>query len=161
MSSFSRRRREELFASIARGKGGAAGLLLDPEVLIKAQMKLEELKPMATAEIRSAIGRIRTMADDQAGPDQIFSTAHEIKGLAGTYGFASVGMVAGAIRAYAENRPQGFQPDWALLQLLTHTMARTFDDPDAAPPQVLATMCREAVAKVMTREGREIPEGAL
>ena len=160
MTSFSRRRREELFASIARGKGGAAGVLLTPEVLARAQTKLEELKPRATAELRAAIGRIRLLAEDREAPDQIFATAHEITGLAGTYGFANVGQVAGAIRVYAESRPPGFEPDWSLLQLLTQAMSRTFEDPDAAAPQVLA-MCREGVAKVMAREGREIPEGAL
>jgi hypothetical protein len=160
MTSFSRRRREELFASIARGQGGAAAMLLDPEVLAKAQTKLEALKPAATAEIRRAIDRIREMADGRADPDQIFAMVHDIKGLAGAYGFASVGVVAGAIRVYAESRPPGFQPDWSLIQLLTQTMARAFEDPAAARPQVL-DMCREAVAKVMAREGREIPEGAL
>ncbi|MEI9889893.1 MAG: hypothetical protein WDN45_03975 [Caulobacteraceae bacterium] len=77
--------------------------------------------------------------------------------MAGAYGFASVGMVAGAIRVYGENRPPEFTPDWALLQLLIQTMERTFEDPVAAPPQVLASMCREAVTKVMAREGREVP----
>jgi Hpt domain len=159
--SYSRRRREELFASIARGKGGAAKLLLDPNVLANAQMKLQELKPMAVAEIQAAIGRIRLMAEDQTTAEKVFTTAHDIKGLAGAYGFASVGMVAGAIRVYGENRPPDFEPDWPLLQLLIQTMARTFEDPTAAPPNVLAAMCREAVSKVMTREGREIPEGAF
>jgi chemotaxis protein histidine kinase CheA len=161
MSSFSRRRREELFASIARGKGGAASVLLHPTVLAQAQMKLEELKPNAVAEIRAAIGRLRIMAEDGASAETIFTTAHDIKGMAGTYGFASVGMVAGAIRVYGENRPPEFKPDWALLQLLIQTMSRTFDDPAAAPPQMLTAMCREAVTKVMTREGRDVPEGAL
>lgn len=161
MTSFSRRRREELFASLARNKGGAAGMLLAPEVLARAQTKLEALKPMATAEIKAAIGQLRVMAEDRATADKIFAAAHDIKGLAGTYGLASVGMVAGAIRLYGESRPPRFEPDWSLLQLLIQTMARTFEDPSAAPPQVLAAMCREAVAKVMAREGREIPEGAL
>lgn len=159
--SYSRRRREELFASIARGRGGAAKLLLDPEVLNQAQAKLQELKPMAVVEIQAAIARARVMAESRATPDKIFTTAHDIKGLAGAYGFTSVGMVAGAIRVYGENRPPDFKPDWALLQLLIQTMARTFEDPAAAPPQVLSGMCREAVSKVMAREGREIPEGAF
>lgn len=158
--SFSRRRREELFSSIARSKGGAAGLLLAPSMLAQAQSKLEELKPAATAEIRAAIARIRLALDDRAMPDKIFAAAHDIKGLAGAYGFASLGMVAGAVRVYGENRPPGFEPDWALLQLLVQTMARTFEDP-AAAPQVLAATCHEAVIKVMAREGRDIPEGAL
>jgi hypothetical protein len=160
MASFVRRRREELFASIARSKGGAAGALLDSAVLAKAQSRLEALKPMATADIETGIDRIRRLADEQATPEEIFATAHAIKGLAGTYGFASVGMVAGAIRVYAENPPPGFEPDWSLLQLLTQTMARLFADPEGAP-EALAAMCREAVTKVMTREGREIPEGAF
>jgi hypothetical protein len=40
-------------------------------------------------------------------------------------------------------------------------LARTFERPDAASPQTLILLCREALAKVMAREGREMPEGAL
>lgn len=160
-SSYSRQRREDLFASIARGKGGATKLLLEPEVLAQAQRKLEELKPKAVAEIRGATAGIRLLAEGRSESEKIFAVAHDIKGLAGTYGLASVGMVAGAIRAYGENRPPGFEPDWPLLQLLIQTMTRTFDDSTAVSPQMLATMCHEAVTKVMTREGREIPEGVF
>ena len=161
MISYSRRRREELFASIARRKGGATKLLLEPEVLAQAQRKLEELKPMAVAEIQAAIDGIRLLAGGRAGSEEIFAAAHGIKGLAGAYGLASAGMVAGAIRVYGENWPPGLEPDWSLLQLLIQTMARTFEDSTAVSPQVLATMCHEAVAKVMAREGRDIPEGVL
>lgn len=161
MTSYSRRRREELFANIARGKGGAGKLLLEPEVLAQAQKKLEELKPKAVAEIKVAIAGMRVLADGRTDSDQIFAVAHDIKGMAGSYDLASVGMVAGAIRVYGENRPPGFAPDWSLLHLLVQTLARTFEDSNAVPPQMLATMCNEAVAKVMTREGREIPEGVF
>ena len=161
MTSYSRQRREDLFASIARGQGGATKLLLEPGVLAQAQRKLEELKPRAVAETHAAINRVCLLAEGRAGSDEIFAVAHDIKGMAGAYGLTSVGMVAGAIRIYGENRPPGFEPDWSLLQLLIRTMARTFEDPDAVSPQVLATMCNEAVAKVMAREGRDIPEGVL
>ena len=137
-SSYSRQRREDLFASIARGKGGATKLLLEPEVLAQAQRKLEELKPKAVAEIRGATAGIRLLAEGRSESEKIFAVAHDIK-----------------------NRPPGFEPDWPLLQLLIQTMTRTFDDSTAVSPQMLATMCHEAVTKVMTREGREIPEGVF
>jgi hypothetical protein len=84
-----------------------------------------------------------------------------VRGLGGAYGLAGAGVVAGAIRAYGENRPRGFEPDWPLIRLLAQMLARTFEHPDAASPQTLILLCREALAKVMAREGRAMPEGAL
>jgi len=155
------RRRRELFERIAKGRGGAAASLLDPMVLAQAQSRMDELKPLAVAEVQVAIDHIRAMVEQGTGIDQVFLAAHDIRGLAGAYGFSGAGVVAGAIRAYGENLPKDFQPDWGLLRLLAQMLARTFEHPHAAAPETLAATCRAAVAKVMTREGREFPDGDL
>ena len=158
----SSRRREALFRTISGAKGGAAAVLLDPAVLAEAEGKLQQLRPLVMAEMRAAVSHIRALAASKAGAAEIFSVAHDVRGLAGAYGFDGSGIVAGAIRAYGENRPPGFEPDWGLLQLLAQMLGRTFELPDSAPPAALAAICREAVTKVMAREGREPPsEGAL
>ena len=155
------RRRNELFRQLADAPGGAAAALLDPKVLANAQGRMDELKPMVVAEMQVAIEHIRGLAEQAAAVDQIFFAAHDVRGLAGAYGFAGTGVVAGAIRAYGENRPRGFQPDWGLIRLLAQMLARTFERPEAASPQTLTPLCREALAKVMAREGREMPDGVL
>ncbi len=155
------RRRQALFRRIADAPGGATAALLDPQVLAEAQGKMDELKPLVVAEMQVAIDHIRGLADQAAGVDQIFLAAHDVRGLGGAYGFAGAGVVAGAIRAYGENRPRGFEPDWALIRLLAQMLSRTFERPEAASPQTLILLCREALAKVMAREGREMPEGVL
>ena len=160
MSGFAPKRREALFRRIASAHGGAAALLLNPELLAKAQVRLDELKPMAVAEMQAAVRRICSLANAEVSADLIFGAAHDVRGLAGGYGFTGAGVVAGAIRAYGQNQTSDFQPDWALLQLLAQMLTRTFEDSET-PPQALASVCREAVAKVMTREGRAPPEGAL
>lgn len=154
-------RREALFRLIAGSKGGAAGELLNPAILAEAEGKLQDLKPLAVAEVQAAIGQVRTLAGSKAAAADIFAAAHDVRGLAGAYGFAGAGVVAGAIRAYGENRTEDFEPDWGLLQLLVQMLARTFEHPQAAPPATLAAICREALGKVMAREGRELPVGAI
>jgi hypothetical protein len=154
-------RRQALFRRIAGSRGGAAGTLLDPAVLAVAEVKLEALKPLAVAELQAGIGRIRALVGGSEGVDEIFATAHDVRGMAGAYGFAGSGVVAGAIRAYGENRPEGFAADWDLLRLLAQMLARTFEHPQAAPAEALASLCREALVKVMAREGREPPDGPL
>ena len=155
------RKRETLFRSISVNRGGAAGVLLNPALVAEAEGKLQGLRPMVLAEIRTTIGQIRTLAASKAALAEIFNAAHEVRGLAGAYGFHGAGIVAGAIRAYGENQPEGFKPDWGLLQLLAQMLAHTFERPESASPTTLAAICREAVGKVMAREGREPPEGAL
>lgn len=160
MSLSVQKRREDLFRRIASGRGGATAILLNPRLVAEAQLKLEELKPMVVAEMQGAIERIRDFAASEASVDRIFAEAHDVRGLAGSYGFAGSGVVAGAIRTYGENRPGDFTPDWPLLRLLAQMLGRTFESPDATPG-ALASLCREAVTKVMAREGREPPEGAF
>ena len=150
-------RREALFRRLSGGRGGAAGLLLAPAVLAEAEGKLQALRPLAVAEMQAAIGQVRALAGGKAAAEDIFAAAHDVRGLAGAYGFAGAGVVAGAIRAYGENRAAGFELDWNLVQLLAQMLARTFEHPDAAPPEALAAVCRQALGKVMAREGRELP----
>ena len=160
MSASAQQGREDLFRRIASGRGGAAAILLDSRLVAEAQLKLEELKPVVVAEMQGAIDRIRTFAAGSASVDRLFAEAHDVRGLAGTYGYAGAGVVAGAIRTYGENRPAGFTPDWPLLQLLAQMLGQTFQHPDATPG-AMAALCCEAVTKVMAREGREPPEGAF
>lgn len=155
------RRRDALFRSISGTEGGAAGALLDPAVLAEAEGRLRGMSDLVVAELRTTVGRVRALAGGKSALNEIFAAAHEVRGLAGAYGFDGAGVVAGAIRAYGENRPEAFEPDWGLLQLLAQMLTRTFEHPDSAPPATLAAICREAVTKVMAREGREPPEGAL
>jgi hypothetical protein len=159
--SAAQRRREDLFQRIAGRRGGAAGVLLSDRVLREATAKLDELRPLALDEIRQAIGRIRALAETRTSAEHIFMTAHDVRGLAGAYGFVGVGVVAGAIRTYGEHPPEGFEPDWSLIQLLSMMLARAFDHPGEAPAQTLQSGCRLAVTRAMGREGREPSEGAL
>jgi len=159
--SVAQRRREDLFQRIAGRRGGAVGVLLSDRVLQEATAKLDELRPLALAEIRQTIARIRALAEARASAADIFAAAHDVRGLAGAYGFAGVGVVAGAIRTYGENPPEGYEPDWALIQLLSMMLARAFDHPGEASASTLQSGCRLAVTKAMGREGREPPAGAL
>jgi hypothetical protein len=72
-----------------------------------------------------------------------------------------VGLVAGAIRTYGDNGFGGIQPDWVLIQLLSKMLARAFEHPDEVPVETLHAICRQAVIRAMSREGRETPEGAF
>ena len=155
------RRREGLFQKIAGFRGGAAGLLLSDRVVRAASAELNALRPVVLDEVRVAIARIRALAGSRAEAEEIFATAHDVRGLAGGYGFAGVGVVAGAIRTYGEHSPDGFAPDWPLLELLSMMLARAFDHPEEATAETLKASCRQAVTKAMKREGREPPEGAL
>ena len=156
-----RQRRENLFQKIAGGRGGAAGVMLNDSMLKAAAAKMEELRPAVLAEIKSAVERIRGMADNQATPKELFAQAHHVRGLAGSFGLAGVGVVAGAIRTYGDNYAEGFSPDWALLKLLALMLARALEHPGEVPIETLMSSCRQAVIKAMSREGRETPEGAL
>jgi hypothetical protein len=151
-------RRQAAFRAIAGQSGGAKGKLLSPEVLERAQAALETMAPAVMIEVETSARAMADLAAARSRPDSIFDRAHEIRGLAELCGRPAAGTIAGAIRAYRFSATDAVDPDWNLLTQLTNLLVLTVTRPDQNPPGSVERMCREAVVKTMTLEGRKVPE---
>jgi hypothetical protein len=153
--------REFLFRRIAAQRGGARGALLAQDLVAQAEGNLQAMIPAVIAEVEATIDDIRALAEARTTAPQIWSGVHDLRGLAGTFGMAEVGLIAGAIRLYGQDWPDGFEPDWPFLQTLTTMLSRAFHHPGELPLDMLATACEEAVADQLAREGRPVYDAEL
>ena len=139
-----------LFRRIAERPGGARAALLAPAVLDRAEGNLRRMTPDAMIEVERAVGAIKALADARAAA-AIWTEAHDLLGLAGTFGLFEVGAIAGAIRAYGQD---GVEPDWVFLDPLVAMLVRALSHPGELPAEIVARACDEAVAAQLEREGR-------
>ena len=153
------KRRQKLFREISGGRGGAKAFLLEPERLQRAQARLDAMAPRALADMREAIDRVLLEAESKGSLDAIFKAAHDVRGLAGTFGLAGLGAIAGEIRTYGQGRGPDFEPDWPLLVSLARILSRALSRPGELPEAMIAAECHEAVSNAMKREGREAALG--
>jgi hypothetical protein len=149
-------RRQGLFRDIARTAGGARALFLNPAVLNQAQANLAIVTPEALQEVRREVERLKGAAAARSDPALIWTIAHDLRGLAGVVGLDSVGAAAGAIRWYGQELPDVFEPNWELINALVRMVDHASRLPEDSPVETIATICREAVAKQLTREGRPV-----
>lgn len=147
-------RRQQLFETIAAAPGGATGQLLSPERLARAQAAIDAMAPLARAELETVIGRIIACAEARADADFIFRCAHDVRGMAGSFGLTALGIVAGELRAYGQNREPDFEPDWVIVKSLALMLGRALRFPRELPDTVIAAECRKVVIEALKREGR-------
>lgn len=97
--------------SVAERKLGpdfTAPVRLDPRVLDQMQDTIRELTVKYSENLKVQVGSLfsfiePTAAGDAEAHNQLYSTAHEIRGLAGTFGYPTVGRFAHSLCAYLEN----------------------------------------------------------
>ncbi|KAB7739496.1 hypothetical protein F2P47_12315 [Parvibaculum sedimenti] len=97
--------------SIAERKLGAdftAPVRLDPRVLDQMQETIRELTAKYSENLKAQVGSLfsfvePTGAGEPDARNQLYSMAHEIRGLAGTFGYPTVGRFAHSLCAYLEN----------------------------------------------------------
>ncbi len=128
--------------------------MLEPERLQRAQARLDAMAPQALADMQEAIDRILLETEVKGSLEVIFKAAHDVRGLAGSFGLSGLGAIAGEIRTYGLGVNPGFEPDWRLLASLARILGRALSRPDELPEEVIVAECRKAVSEAMKREGR-------
>lgn len=97
--------------SIAERKLGTdftAPVRLDPRVLDQMQATIRELGTRYSESLKTQVGSLFSFiepagAGDIEARNQLYATAHEIRGLAGTFGYPTVGRFAHSLCGYLEN----------------------------------------------------------
>lgn len=84
----------------------------------------------------------------------MFSHAHDIRGIAGSFDLAGVGAVADALCLYLDEAPPAVNINAPLIELLTTAMRRAMAPESDVKLSELASICRLAVQAAMAREGR-------
>lgn len=96
--------------SIAERKLGAdftSPVRLDPRVLDQMQETIRELTAKYSENLKTQVGSLFSFLEpaakgDPAARNELYSMAHEIRGLAGTFGFPTIGRFAHSLCAYLE-----------------------------------------------------------
>ncbi|MEN6542936.1 Hpt domain-containing protein [Parvibaculum sp.] len=97
--------------SIAERKLGVdftAPVRLDPRVLDQMQETIRELSARYSENLKTQVGSLFSFiepagAGDAEAWNQLYAMAHEIRGLAGTFGYPTVGRFAHSLCGYLEN----------------------------------------------------------
>lgn len=99
--------------SVAERKLGAdyaAPIRLDPRILEQMQQTIRDLGAQYAGTIKAQVGSLfafidaACMAGSAEARGQLYSLAHEVRGIAGTFGFAIVGRFADSLCRYMETR---------------------------------------------------------
>lgn len=96
--------------SIAERKLGAdytAPVRLDPRVLEQMQQTIRDLTTKYSESLKSQVGSLFSFVEQAGDGDpearrQLYAAAHEIRGLAGTFGYPSIGRFAHSLCGYME-----------------------------------------------------------
>ena len=136
--------------------GGSAGALVTPEILQRAHDRLQQRAPAAFAEIEQRLDEMSLLAAAPSHEDarRIFQHAHEIRGVCGTFGRASVGDVADALCIYLDDLPPDAAPSADLVRMLVNAMRLVVNEPMGARISEIVSVSRVAVRTVRLREGR-------
>jgi hypothetical protein len=98
--------------SIAERKLGhdyVAPVRLDPRILDQMQRMIRELGTQYAETLKAQVGSLFAFIDPACGGSadargQLYNTAHEVRGIAGTFGFPVVGRFANSLCGYLETR---------------------------------------------------------
>ncbi len=142
--------------NLALKMGGGAGKLVTADLIASAEKRLQLLAVEARTDIaRRLDAMLGLYAQWQDGlARSLFDHAHNIRGVAGTFGMAELGEVCDALCRYLDDLPPGRMPDRALTHLLLQGLRGVLAAPHASVASTLARECQAAVRAVRQREGR-------
>ena len=143
---------------LQRKLGGAASKLLGPVAYQRAQNALDKEIPLLTNEVGKLMIELELAVQryDGNARDQIWNTAHEIRGLAGTVGRTSLGVAADLMCRYLDGTDSNFQADPTVLSTIAtvaNQAVKEGSDEDPMIAKLLSDSAR-AVAIQRKREGR-------
>lgn len=155
MSAAQRLQQARLSRFAALAQGGAESRLLSQDVLAAADAGISALADEALVDIAA---RVEALCAPEIRGDaaELFRLAHDIRGVAGTFGFVGVGSAADALCDYLDPSRGGQGVNVALIDLLTAAIAGALKNPRDQLVDDVAEACRSAVAASLAREGRGV-----
>lgn len=145
--------------ALQRKVGGSAGKLLSPDKVRRAEKELALVSAdTVRPNVIERLNRIQELASKRNGDafDQIWTHAHEIRGMAGTADMKGLGKAANLLCRYLDDSPAGFMPDANVVTSLVVTglqAVREGADEDSLM-EILLKDCAKAVEVQRKREGR-------
>jgi hypothetical protein len=144
--------------ALQRKLGGAAGRVLSPLAVKRAETALEMVIPPVSDEVMRLLSELEdAVGQNQAGSrDVIWKNAHEMRGLAGTAGKRSLGLAADAMCRYLNGSDANFKADRNVLATIATVAKQALKDGADEDPMVkmLLIDCSRAVTVQRKREGR-------
>jgi len=131
------------FKVVAAQPGGAAAALGSGKALARAATGIRARGDTAHRDISERISRLE--APDHVLVDALYADAHDIRAIAGTFGFAAVGSAADALCRYLDNSKAEHLSDRRLVDVIVAAMRASFANPADPMTDEIAASCHRAV----------------
>ncbi len=134
--------------SIAERKLGAdyvAPMRLDPRVLDQMQSTIRTLETKYAEALSAQISMLQLLVEPSAKGDtearsRLYSLAHDMRGLAGTFGFPLVGRFADSLCRYVEHCNEEDWRDGSVLRFHVDAIRDAIDNPGTDPAITMETL---------------------
>lgn len=134
--------------SIAERKLGAdyvAPMRLDPRVLDQMQSTIRTLETKYAEALSAQISMLQLLVEPSAKGDtearsRLYSLSHDMRGLAGTFGFPLVGRFADSLCRYIEHCDDEDWRDGSVLRFHVDAIRDAIDNPGTDPAITMETL---------------------
>lgn len=134
--------------SIAERKLGAdyvAPMRLDPRVLNQMQSTIRTLETKYAEALSAQVSMLQVLVEpavkgDTEARSRLYSLSHDMRGLAGTFGFPIAGRFADSLCRYIENCQEDDWRDGAVLRFHVDAIRDAVDNPGTDPAITMETL---------------------
>jgi len=134
--------------SIAERKLGSdyvAPMRLDPRVLEQMQTTIRELETKYADSLKSQIAMLQILVEpacrgDKEARERFYTLAHDMRGLAGTFGYAIVGQFADSLCRYVEHSGDGDWNDGTVVNFHVDAIRDALENPGTDPAITTETL---------------------
>ncbi|MDZ4380133.1 MAG: hypothetical protein U0942_02195 [Parvibaculum sp.] len=134
--------------SIAERKLGAdyvAPMRLDPRVLAQMQTTIRDLETKYAESLKSQVAMLQILVEPacKGDPDarrRLYALAHDMRGLAGTFGHAIVGQFADSLCRYIENLRTEDWDDGTVVTFHVDAIRDALENPGTDPTVTMETL---------------------
>ncbi len=152
--------------SIAERKLGSdyvAPMRLDPRVLEQMQATIRDLETKYADALKSQVAMLQILAEpacrgEADARERFYSIAHDMRGLAGTFGHAIVGQFADSLCRYVE-QSDGDWNDGTVVNFHVDAIRDALDNPGVDPAVTMETL--NALDRLIGSRRQKSPERNL
>ena len=134
--------------SIAERKLGTdyvAPMRLDPRVLEQMQTTIRDLETKYAESLKSQVAMLQILVEpackgDGDARERFYALAHDMRGLAGTFGHAIVGQFADSLCRYIEQAPDGDWNDGTVVTFHVDAIRDALENPGTDPAITTETL---------------------
>jgi chemotaxis protein histidine kinase CheA len=143
--------REARFRRMAMTNGGVAKALGNPAVLEAAERRLNALQDVVAEDLARRMHLLEQSATQ--GAQATYAHAHDIRGLAGGFGFHVMGELATLTCNYIDALGHNAPIHREVLDVLVAGMRRALASPQDPMLELIAAGAAKAVSKTLAKEG--------